>query len=129
MMNFADEDLSIMKETVVLYDPDFDEHRNTINWLATCTDDLIDRMNRVRKEAGMKDLVSITCDNNVWYDFYVVYEIDKDNVYLFGTANESEEDDWANYEIPLEDDEKESLLEVARELYEADKEYFEEGNK
>ena len=128
-MNFADEDLSIMKETVVLYDPDFDTITNTINWIATCTDDLIDRMNQVRKEAGMKDLVSITCDNNVWYDFYVVYEIDKDNVYLFGTANESEEDDWANYEIPLEDDEKESLLEVARELYEADKEYFEEVNK
>lgn len=91
--------------------------------------ELIDAMDELRKELGYTDLVGgksylvLACD--AWYNFYADYNPKDDTFRITGTANETEEDDWASYDLTdnlsvdildeIEDAIKEALAEMEEE--------------
>lgn len=109
-----------------LYDPDFNFDSESANWIVEDTEMLIDRMNCVRSEAGMTDLVSADVYNEVWYDFYAVYDKLKNEVVLMGVCNYGEKDDYKNYEIPLTSVEREELLKLVIKLYDEETKNYDE---
>ena len=80
------------------------------NFEVIATDELIDLLNEMRARDGNTDLVGVKYDNEVWYNFYLVFRTNKKEIILFGTANNSEEDDWCTYYIDLTPEEEKMLM-------------------
>lgn len=68
----------------------------------------IDWIETVRKAKGYTDMISL--ENDIYYTFMLIFDVFKKEVRLVGTANNTEEDDWVNYECELRPEEKEYLM-------------------
>lgn len=89
---------------------------DTIDFQVSETDELIDKLNQIRKSRGYKDLVGVEYDNDVYYNFYLICNLNENEIELLGVSNHSE-DDFCNYEIELTVIEEYKLLwEVVKEL-------------
>lgn len=86
------------------------------------TDELIDITNDIRKEFGYTDLVEVDCDNNVYYNFYLVFNVNRKEVSIHAVCNYGEEDDEVWYKLPMTTEEERNVMFVlieclAKELY------------
>lgn len=84
-----------------------DEHEGDIVLIAT--DELIDLTNKIRKEQGNTDLVGIEYDNEVYYNFYLMFNTEKKSISIRAVCNYGEKDDEVYYELLMTDEEKENL--------------------
>lgn len=66
------------------------------------TDELIQIADDIRSINDCKDLCSDPT-NDVWYNFYLDVDIVKETVTMWFSCNNGEKDDYANYDIGLED--------------------------
>lgn len=72
------------------------------------TEELIATANKICKRAGFTDFPS--GDNDIYYNFYLAFSCEKEEIVLrFGVAH-SEHDDYYDYEINLFPEEKIMLL-------------------
>lgn len=72
-------------------------------------DELISIADNIRAEKGFED-EAVNPNNDVWYNFYLDVDIVKQTVRIWFSCNNSEKDDYANYDIPMTDSEKEQFL-------------------
>ena len=84
-----------------------DEHEGNI--VLSATDELIDLTNKIREKHGNTDLVGIEYDNEVYYNFYLIFDTKK-------------KDDEVYYRLPMTEEEERNvifqLIEIlATELY------------
>ena len=77
------------------------------------TGELIDRVDEIRRELGYKDLVSDS-DNDVYYNFYLLYRPADSYIKVTATCNNGEEDDWHSYELPMDKDSMDILRKMAK---------------
>lgn len=75
---------------------------------AVADDQLIDWIEGLRKAYGYTDFIRY--DNDVYYNFFVIFDTIKREVKLCGTANGTEQDDYAVYECKLNPEEKEHII-------------------
>ena len=73
------------------------------------TDELISIADNIRAEKGFED-EAVNPNNDVWYNFYLDVDIVKQTVRIWFSCNNGEKDDYANYDIPMTDSEKEQFL-------------------
>lgn len=86
------------------------------------TDELIEITNNIRKERGYTDLVQVDCDNQVYYNFYLVFNTNKKEVSIQAVCNYGEKDDEVWYKLPMSREEERTVLftlikYLANELY------------
>lgn len=81
-----------------------------IEFLIPSTDELIAITNEIRKEYGNDDLVGAIYDNDVWYGYYLYFDIRDNSVYLKTVCNHGKNDDFGWYDIVLSQEEKEMLI-------------------
>lgn len=98
------------------------EHEGDI--VLCATDELIDIANQIRAEQGNTDLVGIDYDNEVYYNFYLIFDTSKKNISIHAVCNYGKKDDEVWYELPMTKEEKVNvmfqLIEIlAKELYES----------
>lgn len=74
------------------------------------TDELIEITNEIRKEKGYTDLVTADCDNDVYYSFYLVFNIIKREVKICASCNHGGKDDYAWYTLPMTTDEERDIM-------------------
>lgn len=74
------------------------------------TDELVQWTNDTREQYGFTDLVGVDYDNDVYYDYYLIFNSAKKEFNLSCTCNHGEKDDYAVYDIPLFAEEKEMLM-------------------
>ena len=96
------------------------EHEGDI--VLCATDELIDITNKIRLEQGNTDLVGLDYDNEVYYNFYLMFDTRKKNISIQAVSNYGEKDDEVYYELPMTEEEKVNvmfqLIEIlAKELY------------
>lgn len=72
--------------------------------------ELIDITNQIRIKKGYTDIVSVQMDNDVYYNFYLIFDLDKMEVAIHAVCNESEKDNGVEYELPMTEEEKISVL-------------------
>lgn len=115
---------------------DFDnEHRG--NYVICANDELVRAVDMIRYFDGCLDLVSenfvneakenpelreANTDNDVWYNFYLMFNLKKDEIKLQAQCNNGEKDDFVFYELPLYKEEKKEmrlwlLRQLAKDLY------------
>ncbi len=70
---------------------------------------LISMADTIRKKAGYTDLAS-QMNNEVYYNFYLYFDAEKMAIRLYFVTNCSEKDDYADYDLPITNKEKEMLL-------------------
>jgi hypothetical protein len=80
------------------------------NYVVPATDELIEITNKIRENEGMTDLVSVDCENDVYYTHYLTFNIDKKDISLYADVAHGEKDDYKSYIITLTPEEKEMLL-------------------
>lgn len=73
-------------------------------------DELIKITNDIRKECGNNDLVEVECDNDVYYNFYLVFDMTKKKIEIQAVCNYGEQDDLAIYELPMTTEEERCVL-------------------
>ena len=98
-----------------------DEHEGNIVLVAT--DELIDITNKIRLEQGNTDLVGLDYDNEVYYNFYLMFDTKKKSISIQAVSNYGEKDDEVYYELPMTEEEKVNVMFqligiLAKELYE-----------
>lgn len=103
---------------------DFTDKEHEGNIILCGTSELIDITNEIRKQQGNTDLVTVDADNEVYYDFYLMFDTRKKKISIQAVCNFGEKDDEAYYELPMTEEEKVNvmfqLVEIlARELYES----------
>lgn len=69
---------------------------------------VIDWIETLRKANGQEDFLLM--ENDIYYDFYVTFSFKKREVKLIGVANNTEKDDYVNYECKLTPEEKEFIM-------------------
>lgn len=74
------------------------------------TGGLIEAANSIREAEGMTDLLDLDPDNPVFYTFFLDADAEKGIVSLSFTANETELDDYENYNIPISDEKSKELF-------------------
>ena len=79
---------------------------------------VIDWIETLRKANGQEDFLSI--ENDIYYNFYVTFDFSKKEVKLIGVANNTEKDDYVNYECRLTPEEREYIMWLI--IYELSKE-------
>lgn len=84
-----------------------DEHEGNI--ILVATDELIYLTNEIRKEQGCTDLVGIEYNNEVYYNFYLMFDTEKKSISIQAVCNYGEKDDEVYYELPMTDEEKENI--------------------
>lgn len=78
------------------------------NYYAVADEQLIDWIETLRKANGYTDFLSM--DNDIYYNFYVNFDFAKKEIKLVGVANNTEKDDYENYECKLTSEEKEYIM-------------------
>ena len=73
------------------------------------TDELLSIGDDIRNKQGFND-ESTNINNDVWYNFYLDVDVVKQTVTMWFTCNNGEKDDYANYDIPLTEKEKEQFI-------------------
>lgn len=89
----------------------------------SATDELIDITNQIRLEQGNTDLVGVDYDNEVYYNFYLMFDTRKKTVSIQAVSNYGVKDDEVYYELPMTEEEKINVMfqlieMLAKELYE-----------
>lgn len=74
------------------------------------TDELICITNDIRMKNGNTDLVGKLYNNDVYYNFYLVFDTQKQDAHIQAVCNCSEKDDWVSYELPMSEEEKLSVM-------------------
>ena len=102
---------------------DFTNEEHEGNIVLCTTDELIDITNQIRLEQGNTDLVGVDYDNEVYYNFYLMFDTRKKTVSIQAVSNYGEKDDEVYYELPMTDEEKVNVMfqlieMLAKELYE-----------
>lgn len=92
------------------------------NILLSATEELIDLANSVRKEAGNTDLVGSEFDDDVYYDFYLMFNTKNQDLSIQVMCNHGEKDDYVYYALPMTAEEKMAVIWqliqiLAKELY------------
>lgn len=91
------------------------------SYYAVADEQLIDWIETLRKAKGYEDFIaSNNYENDIYYDFYVIFDFDKKEIKLNGIAKETEKDDFAEYECELTSEEKEYIMWLI--IYEMSKE-------
>lgn len=103
---------------------DFTNKEHEGNIVLFGTDELIDITNDIRKQQGNTDLVGVDYDNEVYYNFYLMFDTCKKNISIQAVCNYGEKDDEVYYELPMTEEEKVNVMYqliemLARELYES----------
>lgn len=98
------------------------EYEGNISLIST--DELISITNDIRMKNGNTDLVGKLYNNEVYYDFYLVFDTQKQNVHIQAVCKGSEKDDWVSYELPMSEEEKLSVMwqlirMLTKEVYDA----------
>ena len=100
---------------IVIYDPDLnytlDENSfygYSGDFMVDATEELITTANQTRKRSGFTDFPS-GC-NDIYYNFYLAFSCDKEEIMLRFSVDHSEHDDYYDYEINLFPEEKTMLL-------------------
>lgn len=86
------------------------DFENAGNFYVPATDELVDLTNSIRKRQGNTDLVGVEYDNDVYYNFYLMFDIAKQEIHLQANCNYGEKDDWVWYEIQLFPEEERMLM-------------------
>lgn len=89
---------------------DINLNEDTVDFQLTDTIELINILNNIRKRNGYEDLVSVNLDNDTYYNFYIVCNLNENKVELLGTSNNSADDDWTNYGIDLLPEEEKMFM-------------------
>lgn len=120
------EDMRYKKLEADFIDRDFldftnEEHEGNI--VLCTTDELINITNQIRLEQGNTDLVGVDYDNEVYYNFYLMFDTRKKTVSIQAVSNYGEKDDEVYYELPMTEEEKTNVMfqlieMLAKELYE-----------
>lgn len=97
-----------------------DEHKGDIVLVAT--DELIHITNSIRKKQGNTDLVGVDYDNEVYYNFYLMFDTSTKEVSIQAVCNHGEKDDEVYYKLPMTKKEERNVLFtliscLAKELY------------
>ena len=91
--------------------------RNKGNFIVPATDELIELINECRRNKGITDLVGNEYENDVYYNFYLIFDTDKREVKLQAVCNHGEKDDYMEYGIELFPEEERMLLfKIIKEL-------------
>ena len=112
--------------TVDVMDKDFlafTSEESEGNVLLVGTDELIEITNSIRKAQGNEDLVGSEYDNEVYYNFYLVFDTKKKKISIQAVCNHGMKDDEVYYELPMTEMEEKIILYqliewFAKELYE-----------
>ena len=70
--------------------------------------ELVEWIEVLRKECGYTDFQSM--DNEIYYNFYITFDFQKQDIRLIGVSNHTEEDDLVHYECDLTPEEKEYIM-------------------
>ena len=102
---------------------DFTNEEHEGNIVLCTTDELINITNQIRLEQGNTDLVGVDYDNEVYYNFYLMFDTRKKTVSIQAVSNYGEKDDEVYYELPMTEEEKVNVMfqlieMLAKELYE-----------
>ena len=102
---------------------DFTNEEHEGNIVLCTTDELINITNQIRLEQGNTDLVGVDYDNEVYYNFYLMFDTRKKTVSIQAVSNYGEKDDEVYYELPMTEEEKVNVMFqligiLAKELYE-----------
>ena len=92
---------------IILQDWEFDTEA-IVSFDVVTTDELVDAVEKQRKEKGYTD--SVYDDNEVYYNFYLQIDFSKKSLKLFSICNHGEHDDYAEYNLPLTDEEERLIL-------------------
>lgn len=92
---------------IILQDWEFDTE-NIVSFDVVTADELVDAVEKQRKEKGYTD--SVYDDNEVYYNFYLQIDFSEKSLKLFAVCNHGEHDDYAEYQLPLTDEEERTLL-------------------
>lgn len=85
-----------------------DEHEGNIAlWT---TDELIHITNNIRKKLGYTDLVGRNYKNEVYYNFYLLFDTKKQKLSIQAVCNYGEKDDEECYELPMTQEEKANIM-------------------
>lgn len=92
------------------------------NVILCATDELIEITNNIRKEQGNDDLVGVEYDNDVYYNFYLIFNTTKKEISIQAVCNHGEKDDEVWYKLPMTIEEERNVMFalikcLARELY------------
>ena len=99
---------------------DIEFNIDSVDLQIEATDELIEITNNIRKEKGYKDLVEVDCDNEVYYNFYLVCYPEKNQVKILSVCNYGELDDHKIYALPMTSKEKENLtFQLVKEIIES----------
>ena len=85
-----------------------DEHEGNIVLVAN--DELIDITNEIRKKHGYTDLVGIEYENEVYYNFYLMFDTEKKTISIQAVCNYGKKDDEVYYELPMTEEEKINVI-------------------
>ena len=94
---------------IQLEDLDLD-YENTGTFYIPATDELVELTNNIRERQGNTDLVGVKYDNDVYYNFYLMFDVPKQEIKLQASSNLSEKDDWVMYDIQLFPEEERMLM-------------------
>lgn len=86
------------------------DFENNGSFYIPATDELVDLTNDIRKRQGNTDLVGVEYDNDVYYNFYLMFDITKQEIKLQASCNHGEKDDWVWYNITLFPEEEKMLM-------------------
>ena len=91
-------------------DTDMGNGKHEENYIVPATDELIDIVNKIRERQGNTDLVGVEYDNDVYYTYYLHFDVDKKEITLQAEVAHGEKDDYVWYTIELLPEEKEMLM-------------------
>lgn len=86
------------------------DYENTGTFYIPATDELVELTNNIRKRQDNTDLVGVEYDNDVYYNFYLMFDAPKQEIKLQASCNHGEKDDWVWYNIPLFPEEEKMLM-------------------
>lgn len=90
---------------------------NKMSFEVEPTDEMISIADRIREEKGFTDKAT-DINNDVWYNYYLEVNLKDETVEMWFTCNNGEKDDYAGYEIVMDE------LETKHFLWKAFKQYI-----
>lgn len=102
------EDLRVDIVDVDFLDLSSEEHVGNV--VLYGTDELIEITNNIRKEQGNNDLVGVEYYNDVYYNFYLMFNMTKKEVSIQAVCNYGEKDDEVWYKLPMTMEEERNAL-------------------
>lgn len=89
---------------------DFTNGNSEGNIVLVTTDELVNITNDIRQKMGHTDLVGVEYENEVYYDFYLMFDNKEQKIRLEAECNYGEKDDKTFYELPMSKKEKISVM-------------------